>query len=146
MRKLRSIVEAVDFATVFGNASERDDVVKIHTKVCVDVVNESFNILLRGLVERNDGESRTTTTERLEDALIVFDRLAAVARSRDDDVSTARQETLDDLNTDGAFANTSQQSILVLKRGTRGGDFVENVEINTSQIAAVFPVRADFAL
>ena len=47
---------------------------------------------------------------------------------------------------DRAFADSSKECVLVLEGSTRGGDFMEDVEIYTGQIAAVLPVRADLAL
>ena len=86
------------------------------------------------------------TAKGLEDRLIVFDRLLAVAWGGNDDVGTSREETLNNFDTDWAFANTSKQCILVLESSTWRGNFMKDVEINTSQIAAVLPVHADLVL
>ena len=77
--KLRPIVEAVDLTTVLGDASKWKDVVEIHTEVGVDVVDKGLDILFGGLVEGNDSESRTTAAKGLEDRLVVFNSLPAVA-------------------------------------------------------------------
>ena len=44
--KLRPIVKAVDLTTVLGDASKWKDVVKIHTKVGIDVVDEGLDRLV----------------------------------------------------------------------------------------------------
>jgi len=99
MSKLRPIIETVDLTTVLGDAQMKD-VVEIHAEVRVDVVDEGLDILLGGLVEGNDSESRATTTKGLEDRLVVFNRLPAVARGGNDDAGTSRKETLDNFDTD----------------------------------------------
>jgi len=144
--KLRPIVEAVDLMTVLGDARKWKDVVEIHAEIGVDVVDEGLDILFRGLVEGNDSESRATAAKGLEDRLVVFNRLPAVARGGNDDVGTSREETLDNFDTDRAFADSSKERVFVLEGSTRGGDFVEDVEIYTGQIAAGLPVRADLVL
>lgn len=76
MSEFRSIVETIDFTTVLGESSERKDVVEIHSETLVlriDVVDESFDILLRTLVERNDGQGRTLRSTLLVDSLVVLD-------------------------------------------------------------------------
>jgi len=100
MGKLRPIIETVDLTTVLGDASKWKDVVEIHAEVRVDVIDEGLDILLGGLVEGNDSESRSTTTKRLEDRLVVFNRLPAVARGGNNDAGTSRKETLDNFDTD----------------------------------------------
>ena len=77
--KFRPIVEAVNLTTVLGDASKWKDIVEIHAEVGVDVVDEGLDILFGGLVEGNNSESRPTTAEGLEDRLVVFNRLPAVA-------------------------------------------------------------------
>ena len=74
--KLRSIIETVHLTTVLGDAIKWKDVVKIHTKVGIDVVDEGLDILFGGRVEGNDSESRATTAK---DRLAVFNRLPATA-------------------------------------------------------------------
>ena len=61
--KLRSIIEAVHLTTVLGDASKWKGVVEIHTKVGVDVVDESLDILFGGRVEGNDSKSRATAAK-----------------------------------------------------------------------------------
>ena len=61
-------------------------------------------------------------------------------------MGTSRKETLDNFDTDRAFSDTSKECVLVLEGRTGGGDFVENVEVDTGQIAAILPVRANLAL
>jgi hypothetical protein len=71
-----SIIETVDFATVLGKGCEGKDVVEIHSETLVlriDVVDESLDILLRTLVERNNGERRSLGTALLVDSLVVLD-------------------------------------------------------------------------
>ena len=77
--KFRPIVEAVDLTTILGDASKWEDVVEIHAEVGVDVVDEGLDILFGGLVEGNNSKSRPATAEGLEDRLVVFNRLPAVA-------------------------------------------------------------------
>jgi len=88
----------MDLTTVLRNSSERHDVVKIHVQFITNIVDESFNILSRGLNKGNDSQSRSTTTKRLEDRLIVFDSLIVVTRSNNNNVSTTREKSLDDFN------------------------------------------------
>ena len=54
--------------------------------------------------------------------------------------------TTSHLDTDRAFSDASKEHVLVLEGHTGGGDFVENVEVDTSQIAAILPVCANPAL
>jgi len=122
--KLRPIVEAVDLTSVLRDASKWKDVVEIHAEVRVDVVDEGLDILFGGLVEWNDSESGATAAKGLEDRLVVFNRLPAVARGGNDDVGTSGEETLDNFDTDRTFTDTSKECVLVLEGSTRGGDFV----------------------
>jgi len=113
--KFRTIIKTMDLVTVLRNSSERYDVVKTHVQFIINVVDESFNILSRGLNEGNDSRSRSTTTKRLEDRSIVFDSLAVVTGSNDNDPSTTGEKSLDDLNSDWTLTDTSAQSILASK-------------------------------
>ena len=54
-------------------------VVEIRAKVGLDVVDKGLKIVLGGLVERNDNESRAMTAKGLEDRLVVFNHLPAIA-------------------------------------------------------------------
>ena len=67
MSKLRLIIQTVNLSAVLRNSSEGKNIIKIETKNRVDVVNESFNILLRTLVELegNSGKRRTAATTAL---------------------------------------------------------------------------------
>ena len=83
--ELGSIVQSVDFASIFGKSGERENVVEIHAESLVgrvDVVDESFDVLLRSLVERNDGEARSLRTAFLVDSLVVLDAGARISRLR----------------------------------------------------------------
>ena len=119
--------------------------VQIHAEVCIDIIYKSFNILFRGLIERNDGESRATTAERLEDWLVVFNSLTTITRSRDNDVSTTGQKAFNDLDANGTLAHASEKCVLVLEGCSWSGNFMKDIEVNTSKIAAIFPGAADFA-
>lgn len=66
-------------------------VVKIHAERSIDVVDEGFDVLLRTLVRGNDGKSRAAAAEALVDALVVVRGRTAVAKSRDHDISAARE-------------------------------------------------------
>jgi len=82
------VIKTMDLTTILINSRKRHDVVKIHVQFIINIVDESFNILSRGLNEGNDSQSRSMTTKRLEDRLIVFDSLMVVTRSNDNDMST----------------------------------------------------------
>ena len=112
--KFGPIVKAVDLTTTLWDASKWKDVIEIHTKVGVYVVDEGLDILLGCLVERNNCESRSTTANGLEDRLVIFDRLPAVARGSND-LGTAGEETLNNFNTNRAFADASKECVLVLE-------------------------------
>ena len=108
MCELGLVVESVDFAAVLWDGSERQDVVEIQAESRVDVVDERLNVLLRALIEGNNGECGALAAEALEDALVVLHRCPAVTRRRDHDVSTACQEALEDLDTDRPLAYTGE--------------------------------------
>jgi len=113
--KFRTIIKTMDLVTVLRNSSKRYDVVKTHVQFIINVVDESFNILSRGLNEGNNSQSRFTTTKRLGDRSIVFDSLVVVTGSNDNDPSTTGEKSLDDLNFDWTLTDTSAQSILASK-------------------------------
>lgn len=96
--ELRPIIEAVDLMTILRDAGEWKDVVEIHAEVGIDVVNKGLNILFGGLVEGNDSKGRAMAAKGLEDRLIVFNHLLAVAQCGNDNVGTSREETLDRLS------------------------------------------------
>lgn len=56
-------------------------------------------------------------------------RGARVARSGNDDLGSSGEETLDDLNTDRSLADTGHEGVLVLEGDSRGGDLLEDVEV-----------------
>lgn len=145
MSEFRPIIEAVDLATILGKSGEGEDVVKVEVEGRVDVVDESLDVLLRALVEGHDCKGRTTTSGLMIDALIVLHSLAAVARGCNDNMSTSRQQALQDLHTDGALADTSEESVLAFEGRSGGCDLLKNVEVDASQVTAILPVRADFA-
>ena len=144
--ELRFVVEPVDLSPVLWNSGEGENVVKIEAESLVDVVDEGLNILLGTLVEGNNGQSGTLAAEPLEDALVVLDRRPAVAGGGDDDVSAAGKKTFQNLNTNGALPDTGEQRVLVLERGTRRSDLVKDVEVHSSEVAAVLPVRPNLTL
>ena len=78
----------------------------------------------------------------LEDTLVVFNRLAAVTRSHDDGMGTARKETFDNFNSNRTFSNTGDKSILVFESHAGCCDLVENVEIDTNEVARVFILKS----
>jgi len=144
--KFRTVIKTIDLMTVLRNSSKRHDVVKIHVQFITNVVDESFNILSRGLNERNNSQSRSMTTKRLEDRLIVFDSLMVVTRSNDNDASTTGEKSLDDFNSDRALTDTSAQSILAFKSCSRCSNFMENVKVDTSEVAAKLSHGSDLML
>jgi len=73
------------------------------------------------------------TTKRLEDRLIVFDSLAGVTGSNDNNVSTTGEKSHDELNSNQALTDTGAQSVLSFKnvkvdRLLRGSDLTLEVE------------------
>lgn len=58
---------------------------------------------------------------------------------------TARQKTLQDLYTNGALADASEKSVLVLEGSARSCNLVKNIEVHASQVAGVLPVAAYLA-
>jgi len=81
----------------------------------------------------------------LEDGLIIFDSLTVVAGSSDNDVSTTREKSFDDLNSDRALADTSAQGILAFEGGPRCGNFMKNVKVDTGEVAAILPRGSNLA-
>ena len=61
MGEFRFVVQPIHILTVLGDTSERQDVIQIHAEVGINIIHE---ILFRGLVERNDGESRAIANLR----------------------------------------------------------------------------------
>ena len=86
------------------------------------------------------------TTKRLEDRLIVFDSLMVVTRSNDNDASTTGEKSLDDFNSDRALTDTGAQSILAFKSCSRCSNFMENVKVDTSEVAAKLSHGSDLML
>ena len=78
--------------------------------------------------------------------MVVLDRRPAVARSGDDDVSAAGEETLKNFDTNGALPDAGEQRVLVLEGSTGRSDLVKDVEVDASEVAAVLPVCTDLAL
>lgn len=144
--EFRLVVETVNLTTVLWDGGERKDVVQVETEGGEDVVDESLDILLRALVERDDGEGGAARAEALEDPLVVLEGGTAVAGGGDDDAGTTGEETLQDLDTDRTLADTGEEGVLVLECRTGVGDFVENVEVHTCEIAGVLPQGTDLAL
>ena len=54
------------------------------------MIDQGLDILLRGLVEGDDGGGRLLAAVALEDGPVVLDGCAAVTRSSDDDMDTSR--------------------------------------------------------
>ena len=144
--KFRTVIETIDLATVLRDSSERHDVVKIHVQFTIDVIDESFNILSRGLIEGNNSQSRSMTTKRLEESLIVFNSLAVVTGGSDNDMSTTREKSLDDLSSDRAPTDTGAQSILTFKSHPRCSKFMENVKVDISEVATKLPRGSNLTL
>ena len=71
--------------------------------------------------------------------LIIFNSHAIVLRGGNDNMGTPRKKTLEDFNAYGTFADTSQESILVLESCARSSDFMKDVGVDASQIATVSP-------
>ena len=55
VREFRLVVDTVNFSSILRHCSERKNVVEIKPQSCVDIVNESFDVLLGTLVEGNNG-------------------------------------------------------------------------------------------
>ena len=72
--------------------------------------------------------------------ILMFDHLMAMTQGRDNDERTASQKAFNDLNTNGTLANASDKCVLVLKKLSLKWQFHE---VNTSNIAAIFPGVAD---
>src|SRR5258708_27395594 len=87
--ELRLVIQTVDLVAILGNSSKWNNIVKIESQGCINVVNKCLHILFGALVERNDSKSRTTAAEMLENSLVVFDCGMAIVGNRDDDMSTA---------------------------------------------------------
>ena len=58
---------------------------------------------------------------------------------------TAGKQTLENLNTNRPLPDTREQCVLVLEGGAGRSDFVKDVQVDTREVAAVFPGGADFA-
>jgi hypothetical protein len=81
VRELGAVVETVDLPAVLGEGSEGEDVVEVHAEslvLGVDVVDERLDVLLRSLVEGNDGETRSLATALLVNGLVVLDAVDGV--------------------------------------------------------------------
>lgn len=73
--ELGAVVESIDLTTVLGKSGEGENVVKVHAEtllLVVDVVDESLDVLLRSLVEGDDGETRALGSALLVDGLVVL--------------------------------------------------------------------------
>ena len=146
MSELRLVIKTINLTTILRDSGEGEDVVQVETEGAVDIVDNGLDVLLGALVEGNHGESGAARAEALEDALVVFDGGATVARCSDDDVRATREQALQDLNADRAFADTSEERILVLECRAGGGDLMKDVEVYTRQVRRVLPVGAHLAL
>ena len=144
--KFRLVVEAIDYAPIFGNHGEGKNIVQIEVEGGVDVINQGIDILFRALVERNGSERRASTTMRLENALVIFDRFAAVARGGDDDMGATREETFDNFNSNRALSNTGEKGILVFEGSAGHRNFVEDIKIDTREVTRIFPCTSRLAL
>ena len=97
------------------------------------------------MVERNDSESESLTAVALEGDPIALDSCTTGMESGDDDVGTSGQR-LEDFDTDWTLSNTSERSIIAFKRGTRRGDLVEVVKMDSGEVVAVLPVCFDLGV
>ena len=79
VREFRLVIKTIDFAPILGEWRQRKNGVQIKVKGRVDVINQGVDMLFPALVERNDGERGASTTKCLENAVVIFDRLATVA-------------------------------------------------------------------
>lgn len=163
--ELGAVIKSIDLTAVLGQSSEGEDVVEIHAEsflLVVDVVDESFDVLLRSLVEGDDGEARALGSALLVDGLIVLDavrmsrsqrtglkigpvndsRGAGVARGGDDDLGSSGEETLNNLDSDGSLTDTGHEGVLVLEGHSRGGDLLEDVEIERAAAGKVASQRS----
>ncbi len=67
--ELRLGIQTIDLVAILRNSSKWNNIVKIESQCCVNVVNKCLHILFGALVEGNDSKSRTTATEMLENSL-----------------------------------------------------------------------------
>ena len=89
--KVGLIIHTAALTSVFLEGSEGQNIIHVYAKRSVNVIDQGLDIiLLRGLVEGDDGESRFLAAVALEDGLVVLDGCAAVTRSSDDDMGTSR--------------------------------------------------------
>lgn len=139
MRQFRSVIDTIDFSAIFGQSGERNDVVEIDGQSRVDVLYQGFNILLGSTVEGYNHELGTLGTELVEDVLVVVDRFPRVSRGGNDDGCTTSQQTLQDFNTDTAFADTGHQGSLFGESGTSSSDFGQDVKVDVGKLLAVCP-------
>jgi hypothetical protein len=65
----------------------------------------------------------------VEDLLVVVDRGSAVSRCGDDADGSTRQETLENLDTDTAFSDTSKERSLLGESDTGCSDLGQDVEV-----------------
>lgn len=89
----------------------------------MDTVTKRLNVLLGGLVEGEDDEGRATAADRVVDGPVV-------AGGGDDNVRASHEETLGDVD-------TSEKCALTLEACTRGGNLAKDVEVDSSQVAAL---------
>lgn len=97
-------------------------------------------------VERDDDELGALCATLVVDGLVVIDSGTAVTRSGDNASGTASQETLEDLDTDAALADTSKQGGLLCKRCSVGGNVCQDVKVDVGELLRVGPVCAGLAL
>lgn len=102
--------------------------------------------MLGTLFEGHDSQSQSLADEALEDASVVLDRRATATRSRDNDVSTSSEQTVEDLDTDRALSDTCEQRILVLDGRTGCGDRVQDVDVDTGEVVALLPTGSNLTL
>ena len=73
-------------------------------------------------------------------------RRPRVTRSGDNDSSSSSEETLDDLDTDRTFTDTSHESVLAFEGDSGSSNLLEDVEVERSELARVRPAVSDLPL
>ncbi|KAK1253169.1 hypothetical protein MKX08_004356 [Trichoderma sp. CBMAI-0020] len=140
--QLRLGVDAINLSAILGDGGERNDVVEIPAETSlgvVDVVDESFDILLASLVEGDNNDLRSTRAKTGVHGLVVLSHLSGESTGSDHDLGTSADEALQDLGTNGSGTSTSHQNILVLERDAILGSLLERVEIYSGELLAVVP-------
>ncbi len=135
-------VDAIDLAAVLGDGSEGDDDIEIPAETSlgvVDVFDQSIDVLLTALVERNHNELRVTRAVTGIHGLVVLSHLTGETTGGDDNLGATADEALQDFSADGSGTGTRHQRVLSGEADAVLGGFLEAVEVETGQLLAVVP-------